>query len=113
MDRMWSPDTALGVYRASCGVFGVEMHSQVMAAGSGIPAVLLRHPQFGSKSEMWKKIGLENWLIDTGSPDYSERAVSTVREILANPAQSAAMLGKAREIIDLANHEAISKSFFC
>ena len=41
---LWAPDLALGVYRASRGVFGVEMHSQVMAAGSGIPAVLLRHP---------------------------------------------------------------------
>ena len=113
MDEMWTPDVALGVYSVSCGVFGVEMHSQVMAVGQGVPAVLLRHPQFGSKSEMWKTLGLNEWLIDVESPDYFERAVDVARSILSNPEKSAAMLRRAREMIDLANRNAIGKSFFC
>ena len=112
LDEMWTPDIALGVYGASRGVFGVEMHSQVMAVGRGVPAVLLRHPQFGSKSEMWKTLGLGDWLIDVEAPDYFERAVNTTRAILANPKISAGMLRRAREIIDLANRNAIGKSFF-
>ena len=88
------------------------MHSQVMAVGQGVPAVLLRHPQFGSKSEMWKTLGLGDWLIDVDATDYRERAVNTARSILANPQKSAGMLRQAREIIDLANRNAIAKSFF-
>ena len=113
MDEMWTPDVALGVYAASRGVFGVEMHSQVMAIGRGVPAVLLHHPQFGSKSEMWKTLGLNDWLIDAESPDYFESAINAARSILSNPAKSSAMLRRAREIIDLANRNAIGKSFFC
>ncbi len=111
MDGFWSPDLALGVYRASRGVFGVEMHSQVMAVGSNVPGVLLRHPQFGTKSEMWKTIGLEEWLIPTELPDYCERAVQTVDRILGDPEESAQKLRRARTIIDQANQLAIGRSF--
>ena len=111
MDEFWSPDLALGVYRASCGVFGVEMHSQVMAVGSGVPGVLLRHPQFGTKSEMWKTIGLEDWLIHTELPDYCDRAVQTIDRILRTPEESTQKLRQARSIIDRANQLAIEQSF--
>lgn len=109
---LWSPDLALGVYRASRGVFGVEMHSQVMAAGSGIPAVLLRHAQFGTKGEMWKKIGLEDWLIDSELPDYCARGENAVMEILKDPEKAAEKLRNARRLLDTAASEAIRKTFF-
>ena len=112
MDEIWTPDTALGVYRASRGVFGVEMHSQVMAVGSGVPGVLLRHPMFGSKSEMWKTIEVPEWLIHTEDPDYAAKAVAAVRNILADSEGTSAKLRRARQIIDQANCDAIERSFF-
>ena len=112
LESLWPPDLALGVYRASRGVFGVEMHSQVMAAGSGIPAVLLRHPQFGTKSEMWKIVGLADWLIDAGDPDYCAKAEGAVTAILSAPDRAAEKLRKAREIIDRAAAAALRKTFF-
>ena len=112
MDSMWAPDTALGVYRASRGVFGVEIHSQVMAIGSGVPGVLLYPEQFGSKGTMWQTIGLAEWLINTDSPDYASRAEAVAREILSDPEQAAKKLRRARKIIDKANKHAIEKSFF-
>ena len=111
MDEFWSPDLALGVYRASRGVVGVEMHSQVMAVGNNVPGVLLRHPQFGSKSEMWKTIGLEEWLIHTELPNYCDQAVQAVDRILGDPEESAQKLRRARTIIDQANQLAIEQSF--
>ena len=66
-----------------------------------------------SKSEVWKTLGLGDWLIDVESPDYQERAVNTARSILSNPEKSSAMLRSAREIIDLANHDATGNSFYC
>ena len=112
LESLWAPDLALGVYRASRGVFGVEMHSQVMAAGSGIPAVLLRHPQFGAKSEMWKTVGLADWLIDAGDPNYCARAESAFTAILSDPGCAAGKLRKAREIIDRAAGSALRKTFY-
>ena len=41
-DAFWEADLALGVYRHSCGVYGTEMHSQVMAVGNGVPAIVCR-----------------------------------------------------------------------
>ncbi|MBR2345131.1 MAG: polysaccharide pyruvyl transferase family protein [Lentisphaeria bacterium] len=111
-DKMWSPDVALGVYRASRGVFGVEIHSQVMAVGSGVPGVVLAPPQFGSKSEMWKSIGLPEWLIYTDSPDYAEKVVAVSRDILSFPEKNAAKLQRARKIINTASRNAIHSSFF-
>lgn len=111
MDKMWAADTALGVYRASRGVFGVEIHSQVMAVGSGVPGVVLYPPQWGSKGEMWKSIGLADWYITTDSPDYAQRAVTVARKILSDPAGTDQKLRRAREIIDSANRSAIEQSF--
>jgi hypothetical protein len=88
------------------------MHSQVMAAGSGIPAVLLRHPRFGTKSEMWKTIGLADWLIDAGDPDYCAKAESAATAILSDPGRAAEKLRKAREIIDRAAGSALRQTFF-
>lgn len=111
VDKMWQADTALGVYRASRGVFGVEIHSQVMAVGSGVPGVLLYPPQWGSKGEMWKSIGLSDWFISTDSPGCTQRAVTVAREVLSDPAGCAEKLRRARKIIDHANRSAIEKTF--
>ena len=111
MDKIWPPDLALGVYQASRGVFGVEIHSQVMAVGSGVPGVLLYPTSWGSKGKMWESVGLSDWYIPTDSPDYAKRAVAVAREVLTNPQRSAEKLRRVREIVDRANRNAIEKSF--
>lgn len=108
----WSPDVALGVYLQSLCVCGIEMHSQVMAAGNGIPAVVFRHSGFGSKSDMWNTIGLGDWLLDIDSPDAPERSCQIVGSILDNPTEAFWKLENARRIIDSAEREAIFSSFF-
>ena len=108
----WSPDVALAVYRQSLCVCGIEMHSQVMAAGNGIPAVVFRHSGFGSKSGMWNTIGLEDWLLDIDSPDAPQRACRIVGSILDHPEEAFWKLVKARRIIESAEREAIYASFF-
>ena len=111
MDKIWSPDTALGVYQASRGVFGVEIHSQVMALGRGVPGVLLYPPSWGSKGKMWESIGLAEWFISCDSPDYARRAVAVARKILSDPEGTAEKLRRVREIVDRATRSAVGKSF--
>ena len=110
-DEMWGADLALGVYRKSALVFGIEMHSQVMALGSGVPAVLFHHPGFGTKADMWRTIGVPEWRVDLLKPDASERAVEVVGGILADPSAAAAKTAKVKAFLDESTRAMFSKAF--
>lgn len=112
LESLWAPDLALSVYMHSLCVYGIEMHSQVMAAGNGVPAVVLRHSGFGNKSDMWNTIGLGEWLLDIDEDGASDRASAVIRSIIENPGAAEARLARAREIIDSAANEAVRRSFF-
>ena len=111
-ETWWSPDVALAVYRQSLCVCGIEMHSQVMAIGNGIPAVVLRHSGFGSKSDMWNTIGLGDWLLDIDTPDAAGEACRMVGSILDDPKRASRKVREAHRIIEKAEREAIRSSFF-
>lgn len=107
----WAPDLALGVYRRSRCVFGIEMHSQVMAIGNGVPAVVMCHSGFGTKSDMLKDIGLGEWLMDIDEPNAAARAVQIVGGILADENAAREKLRAARRNIDAAAADALAKAF--
>lgn len=111
MTSMWSPQMALAVYKKSRAVFGIEMHSQVMSLGNGVPAVVLRHSGFGTKSDMWNTLGLGEWLIDIDDADARGRACAALDSILASPADAAHKVDRARKIIDEASESAVRTSF--
>ena len=108
LKRFWAPDVALGVYRRSRCVFGIEMHSQVMALGNGVPACVFRHSGFGTKSSMFKDVGAGEWLLDIDEPDAASKASAMVGAILADPAEAAAKCRAARMAIDRAADEALA-----
>jgi len=108
LKEFWAPDVALGVYRRSRCVFGIEMHSQVMAIGSGVPAIVMRHSGFGSKSDMLKDIGLPEWTIDIDEPGATAKVVATIAGILADEKSAREKVKAARAIIDKAAREALS-----
>ena len=98
----WEADEALGVYRKSLGIFGLEMHSQVIGIGNKIPSIVCRTKEFGSKSDMWKDIGLEEWLFDFDLETDRMRFPDTVLEMLSDPAGSRKKVENANRIIDRA-----------
>lgn len=108
---LWSPQLALGVYKRSLCVFGIEMHSQVMAAGNGIPACIFRHSGFGTKSDMFNTVGLGCWLLDIDEKGAERKAVEMISDILSHPAKARKTLRNARKIIDRARDRALSASF--
>jgi hypothetical protein len=110
-EKMWGADLALGVYRKSRLVFGIEMHSQVMALGSGVPAVLFHHPGFGTKADMWRTVGVPEWRVDLLKPDAVECAVRTVGEILDDPDGAAGKVAKVKSFIDKSAAEMFAKAF--
>ena len=112
LDTLWSPQLALGVFCRSVALVAIQMHSPVMALGNGVPSVILRHSGFGSKSDMWRSIGLEQWLIDIDDKDASCRASTAVRDILDNPESASRKVAAARSVVDSLRHSAIVASFF-
>ena len=103
---------ALGVYSRSRVVAGIEMHFQVMAVGNGVPAVVLRHSGFGNKSDMWRTIGLGEWLFDIDDPGAGIHACAAVRSILEDRAKAEKKVKSARKIIDDSERAALRQSFF-
>ena len=112
LNSFWAPDLALAVYRKSLCVFGIEMHSQVMAVGSGVPAAVFRHSGFGSKSEMWKDIGLGDWLLDIDEPDYARRGLEVVSGILSSYGKALETVRAAVTQISRAERTAAEAAFF-
>ena len=107
----WSPDLALSVYKASRLVFGIEMHSQVMALGNGIPSVILVHPNFGTKDDMWRTIGCADWRVDLTKKDAGVRAVRVVSDILSDEKAARAKVAAVREFLDAKASAMFASSF--
>ena len=98
-ENFWEADLALGVYRQSRGLFGTEMHSQVMAIGSGLPAMVCRTKEFGSKSQMWNDIGLGDWLFDFDSAADRERFPEAVMQMFTQEERTRQLVEQARTIL--------------
>ena len=98
-ERFWEADLALGIYKQSRGVWGIEMHSQVMAIGNNIPAIVCRTAEFGSKSQMWNDLGLGEWLVDFDKADDRERFPEVVMQMLNNADHTEKLLKQAQSVL--------------
>ncbi len=98
-ENFWEADLALGVYKQSCGLFCTEMHSQVMAVGNGVPAMVCRTAEFGSKSQMWSDIGLDGWLFDFDSANDRQRFPDALLRMFAQHEKTVRLVENARRII--------------
>jgi polysaccharide pyruvyl transferase WcaK-like protein len=96
LDRYWLTAEAASVYAKAAAVLSFEMHSPIMAVAAGTPAVLLRQPTDTRKGQMWRDIGLDEWIFEiddsTGS-QIAERVIGIQRNLQAARARA----GKARE----------------
>ncbi len=111
LPEFWNPAQALGIYRRSAAVFGIEMHSQVMALGNGIPSAVFRHRGFGPKSTMWEDIGVPEWLLEIDDPDSTEKACTIVDDLLSDPVAAREKVRHCRERIDSAAEAAVRMQF--
>ncbi len=96
-DNYWLPDEALSVYVRSAGLFGSEMHSPIMAIGSGIPAIVCRFEEQTSKGYMWRDIGLDQWLFDLDKAEQVSKVPETVMEMANDLNASKALAAEALE----------------
>jgi polysaccharide pyruvyl transferase WcaK-like protein len=95
----WLTDEALSVYVRSAGLFGNEMHSPIMCIGNGIPAIVCRWAEQTSKGNMWKDIGLQEWLFDLDDESQLAGIIPAVLAMAKNPAAAKAKVVKAQSVL--------------
>ena len=84
LDRYWLTAEAASVYAKAAAVLSLEMHSPIMAVSAGTPAVLLRQPTDTRKGQMWRDVGLENWIFeidDSTGKQIAERVVEIGKDL--------------------------------
>ncbi|MFB9294694.1 polysaccharide pyruvyl transferase family protein [Persicitalea jodogahamensis] len=99
-DRYWLTDEAVSTYVRSAGIFGLEMHSPIMALGNGIPAIVGRFAEQTSKGFMWRDIGLNEWLFDFDNEADIARYVPAVLAMAQNPEAARKKAAKGRKFVE-------------
>jgi polysaccharide pyruvyl transferase WcaK-like protein len=64
MDRYWLTDEAASVYRQARAVVSMECHSPIMACVNGRPAFYVRQPHDTWKGQMYRDLGLKEWIFE-------------------------------------------------
>lgn len=84
LDRFWTPEQALSVYRGSSLLVSVEMHSIIMAIGNQVPFIHVPYVECGRKRQMVRDMELSEFLIDLDDMDSGKQMLATALKILEN-----------------------------
>ncbi len=107
-DKYWLTDQALSTYRRSLGVFGLEMHSPIMALGNGIPALVGRFEEQTTKGFMWRDIGLGDWLFDFDKPEEVARFTPTLMRFIEDRPAVLKQVQAAQNVVEQRQQETMA-----
>lgn len=65
-DMFWSADEANSVYARAVAIVSAECHSPIMALSQGTPAFYVRNPVDTVKGQMFRDLGLADWVFESG-----------------------------------------------
>jgi len=91
----WLTDEAASTYRRAAAVVSLEMHSPIIAVANGRPAIHLRQPTDTRKGQMWRDVGLGEWLFEIEEA-AGEAIADRLLSIPRDPARATATLARAR-----------------
>jgi polysaccharide pyruvyl transferase WcaK-like protein len=97
-DRFWLPDEAASVFHQAGAVLSMELHSPILALGAGTPAIHIRQPQDTCKGQMWRDIGLGDWIFEVDATSADEWA-DVVLAAVGDPAGSAERVQQAMDSV--------------
>lgn len=97
-ETYWQPDEAASVYARAHTVVSIEMHSPIMAAAMGTPAFYVRTPTDTSKGQMWRDVGLKDWIFEIDDV-RGEDIARTLLAVHADYPAAQATLAKAMEFV--------------
>ena len=64
-DTFWLADEAASVYARAVAVVSAECHSPIIALSQGTPAFYVRNPADTVKAQMFRDIGLTDWVFES------------------------------------------------
>ena len=105
LDRKWTVEEAISVYKFSTGLFSHEMHSPIMCIANGVPAIVVRWAEQSSKGTMWQTIGLGDWLFDFDNEADVQRYVPTVLHFATHYDEAKQRAEKARAFVNARQKE--------
>ncbi|MBC2600199.1 polysaccharide pyruvyl transferase family protein [Puniceicoccus vermicola] len=91
----WRPDEATSVYAHSFGILSMEMHSPILAFSVGAPGFYLRLPTDTCKGQMWRDIGLPEWIYEIEESDGTDLALG-LAQLVENPERTRSKLQHAQ-----------------
>ncbi len=95
LDRYWLAAEAASVYARAAAVISFEMHSPIIAIASGTPAIYLRQPTDTRKGQVWRDLGLDDWIFEI--EDSSGRAIARrLMDIGRDPVSARRTAARAR-----------------
>ncbi len=96
MDRYWLTAEAASVYKQAAAIASFEQHTPIIGIANGTPSMLLRQPTDTRKGQMWRDVGLNDWIFEidqsTGA-QINTRLLEIGRDLPAARAKAA----KARD----------------
>lgn len=97
-EAYWLTDEAASTYARAAAVLSCEMHSPIIAVANGTPAIHVRQPTDTRKGQMWRDVGLGEWLFEIDETDGAAIAARTVA-LVGNAEATRARLEAAMAIV--------------
>lgn len=94
----WLTDEAASVYARAAAVVSCEMHSPIIAIANGTPAIHVRQPTDTRKGQMWRDVGLGDWLFEIEAAT-GEQIAATLLKIAHDPVAANAQVKKAQRYV--------------
>ena len=104
----WITDEAQSVYAAAHSLISMEMHSPIIFITAGKPAILLRQAEDTFKGQMWRDIGLQDWILELNASGTDEISGHVFKIIHSYP-EALRQAEKARENAERAADAAFRK----
>jgi polysaccharide pyruvyl transferase WcaK-like protein len=98
LGRYWLTSEAASVYSQAAAVLSFELHSPIIAISTGTPAIHLRQPTDTRKGQMWRDVGLGDWLFEideTEGPAIAARLL----EMHRNTAETTKLVAEAKSFV--------------
>lgn len=107
-ENYWLTDEAVSVYAKSLALLSMDMHSPIMAVANGTPAIHCRFKEQTSKGQMWRDVGLGDWLFDLDEEQDGSRITKAVLAIAENPDAAKQQVKKAMDFVKARQREAMA-----
>lgn len=106
-EEYWRPDEAASVYAQAAALASIELHSPIIAIAGGIPALYIRQPTDTCKGQMWRDVGLKEWIFEIDASNGIDVAGALLR-IHENPELARDQVRQAQAFVLEKQREAVA-----